>query len=150
MIFLAVLLLGISWLMIQYEGLDVSLWQYVEVKFTSTDGLIMLAALVLLAAFYPLFGYMRKVVRNCDLEGDKLRIYNAMQVYGYHYVGERGGAHIYHAAGILQRIMLRFEDEIEVRQVGSDIEIYGIRSRVARIAFQLEGYLNNRRYEDNK
>lgn len=150
MVFLTLLLLGISWLMVIFEGYDMSVWQYVEVKFTNRDGIIMLVALVVLAALYPLFGYMRKRVPNCNLEADKLRIHNAMQVYGYRYVGDKDGAQVYRAAGIFQRIVLRFDDRIEVRQVGDGIEVYGIRSRVARIVFQLEGYLNNRRYEDKE
>lgn len=149
LIFLALLLLGISYLMIIYEGHDTTLWEYVEWKFTDKDGIIMLTALVVLAALYPLFGYMRKRVANCSLAEDKLRINNAMQTYGYRYVGDKDGAQIYRAAGILQRLTLRFDDKIELRQVGNDVEFYGIRSRVARIVFQLEAYLNNKRYESN-
>ena len=72
-----------------------------------------------------------------------------MQTYGYRYVGDKDGAQIYRAAGILQRLTLRFDDKIELRQVGNGVEFYGIRSRVARIVFQLEAYLNNKRYESN-
>lgn len=150
LIFLALLLLGISWLMIVYEGHDISVWEYVVWKFSNRDGIVMLVALVVLAALYPRFGYMRKCVPNCSLEDDKLRIHNAMQVYGYRYVGEVDGVVVYRAAGIMQRLVLRFDDRIELRQVGGSVEFYGVRSRVARIIFQLEAYLNNRRYEQNE
>jgi hypothetical protein len=136
--------------MIVYEGHDISLWEYMEWKFSNRDGMIMLGALVVLAAFYPLFGYMRKRVTNCNLKDDNIRIQNAMHTYGFRYVGEKDGAQIYRAAGILQRLILRFDDKIELRQMSDGVEFYGIRSRVARIAFQLEAYLNNKRYESNE
>ena len=150
LIFLALLLVGLSYLMIVYEGHDISLWEYMEWKFSNRDGMIMLGALVVLAAFYPLFGYMRKRVTNCNLKDDNIRIQNAMHSYGFRYVGEKDGAQIYRAAGILQRLILRFDDKIELRQMSDGVEFYGIRSRVARIAFQLEAYLNNKRYESNE
>lgn len=150
LIYLGVLLFALVWLMTLLDSnIKMSAWDYAVYKFGTTDGYIMLGALVALAALYPLFGYMRKVVDNCDVEADKVRINNAMQVYGFRYVGCKDGVHIYRAAGILRRLMLRFEDTIELRQAGSSVEFYGLRSQVARVVFQLQGYLNNRRYENN-
>ena len=42
-----------------------------------------------------------------------------------------------------------FEDRIEVRIVDGDIEMQGLRRSVARIAYQLQTYLHNSRFEDN-
>jgi hypothetical protein len=70
-----------------------------------------------------------------------------MLVYGYKYVGECDGAQIYRSMGILRRLTLRFEDKIELRQVGDAVEFYGLRSQVARVTYQLQGYLNSKRYE---
>lgn len=151
LIYLGVLLSAFLWLLTTIDpNIKMSAWDYAVYKFGTTDGYLMLGALVLLAALYPLFGYMRKVVDKCDVEVDKLRINNAMNLYGFHYVGCKDGVHIYRATGILRRLMLRFDDRIELRQVGSSVEFYGMRSQVARVVFQLQGYLNNRRYDSNE
>lgn len=150
LVYLAVLLFAFVWLITMLDSnIKMTAWDYALYKFGTTDGYIMLAALVVLVALYPLFGYMRKVVNDCDVEADKVRIHNAMQVYGFRYVGCKDGVHTYRASGILRRLMLRFEDKIELRQVGSNVEFYGLRSQVARVVFQLQGYLNNRRYDNN-
>lgn len=151
LIYLIVLLSALVWLMTSLDSnIKMTAWEYAMFKFNTTDGYIMLAALVLLAACYPLFGYTCKRVDDCNVEDDKLRINNAMQLYGFHYVGCKDGVHIYRATGILRRLMLRFEDKIELKQVGGSVEFYGLRSQVARVVFQLQGYLNNRRYDNNE
>lgn len=148
-LYLVVLLVALVWLMILLDdNIQVGVWDYIVYKFSTPAGIIMLVALVVLAALYPLFGYMRKSVPSCNLEEDKVRIHNAMMVYGFKYVGERDGVQIYRSMGILRRITLRFEDKIELRQEGDAVELYGLRSQVARVAFQLQGYLNSKRYEN--
>lgn len=147
-IYLVVLLVGLVWIMtLLDDNIAMGLWEYIGYKFSSEGGAVMIVALVALSALYPLFGYMRKSVAQCSLEEDKLRIHNAMLVYGYKYVGECDGAQIYRSMGILRRLTLRFEDKIELRQVGDAVEFYGLRSQVARVTYQLQGYLNSKRYE---
>lgn len=149
-LYLAVLLVVLVWLMTLIDdNIKMGVWEYIVYKFGSEGGIIMLVGLVALAALYPLFGYMRKSVPSCNLEEDKVRIHNAMMVYGFKYVGERDGVQIYRSMGILRRLTLRFEDKIELRQVGDAVELYGLRSQVARVAYQLQGYLNSKRYESS-
>ncbi|MBR2429371.1 MAG: hypothetical protein IKB15_05270 [Alistipes sp.] len=148
-LFLLILLAGLVWLMTLVDtNITVDAWEYAKLKFGSKDGIMMLVALVVLAAAYPLFGYMRKRMDSCDMEADKVRINNAMSLYGFRYKGCKDGVHIYRSSSILRRLMLRFDDTIELRQVGDGVEFYGLRSQVARVTYQLQGYLNNRRYDN--
>lgn len=147
-VFLAVLLVVFVWIMtLMDKNINMGVWEYIGYKFSNDGGMLMLGALVALSASYPLFGYMRKSVERCNFEEDKVRIHNAMLVYGFKYVGECDGVHVYRAMGILRRVMLRFEDRIELRQVGDSVEFYGLRGQVARVTYQLQGYLNRKRYE---
>jgi hypothetical protein len=73
-----------------------------------------------------------------------------MMLYGFKYVGESDGVQVYRAMGILRRLMLRFEDRIELRQVGDSVEFYGLRGQVARVTYQLQGYINRKRYDSNE
>ena len=149
-VFLLVMLVVMVWIMTLLDkNITMSVWEYIGYKFRGEGGMIMLLALVVLSALYPLFGYMRKRVPSCNLKEDEVRIHNAMLVYGFKYVGERDGVQVYRTMGILRRVMLRFEDTIELRQVGDSVEFYGLRSQVARVTFQLQGYLNSKRYENN-
>ena len=150
-VFLLVLLVAFVWVMILLDdNITVGLWEYIGYKFRNDGGVVMMGALVVLSGFYPLFGYMRKSVAKCDLKEDDLRIRNAMMLYGFKYVGESDGVQVYRAMGILRRVMLRFEDRIELRQVGDSVEFYGLRGQVARVTYQLQGYINRKRYESNE
>ena len=110
----------------------------------------MMVCFVALAAVYPLFGFMRSRVEECDIVEDRVRIDNAMHVYGFKLVEEREGVLIYRAVGILQRLWFVFEDRVEVRKVDGGVELYGVRRAVARIAFQLKAYVANRRFESEE
>lgn len=150
LVFLLVMLVVFVWIMTLLDkNITMSVWEYIGYKFRGEGGMIMFLALVVLSALYPLFGYMSKRVSSCNLKEDEVRIHNAMLVYGFKYVGERDGVQVYRTMGILRRVMLRFEDTIELRQVGDSVEFYGLRSQVARVTFQLQGYLNSKRYENN-
>jgi hypothetical protein len=70
-----------------------------------------------------------------------------MRLYGFKLIEERGNIKIYGADTILRRLTLMFEDRIEVRSIEGGIEIKGLRRSVARVAYQLQTYLHNSRFE---
>ena len=83
-----------------------------------------------------------------SVAGDRVRIDNAMRLYGFEYVGTEGDTLIYRAKGVLKRATFLFEDRLEVRNVEDGIEIVGIRRAVARVVYQLQAYIDNSRYEE--
>lgn len=148
LLFLCVLYVGLAWLMAISEGVtNIDIVALIEAQLTSERGVWLVVAFVVLAALYPSIGFMTSRVDNCDLERDKLRINNAMQLYGLKFIKEEGNVQYYRAAGPLRRIMLMFEDHITVRQIDKGVEIKGLRRSVARVAYQLKAYINNSRFE---
>lgn len=127
------------------EGM--SLTELMEAHLAETRGKMFIVAMVLLAAFYPLFGFMKKRVEGCNYERDAARIDNAMRAYGFKLVEDRGDVKIYGADSLLRRLTLMFEDRIVLHITNEGIEMQGLRRSVARVAYQLEVYLHNSRFE---
>lgn len=127
------------------EGL--SLGELLQMRFAESRGKMLVVAIIVLAALYPRFGFMTSRIEECSYERDGARIDNAMRHYGFKLIEERGDIKIYGADTILRRLTLMFEDRIEVRSIEGGIEIKGLRRSVARVAYQLQTYLHNSRFE---
>ena len=151
LLLLCVLYVGLEWLMLEFapdqsiEGL--SLAELLQLRFAESRGKMLVVAIVVLSALYPRFGFMTSRIEECSYEHDGVRIDNAMRLYGFKLIEERGDIKIYGADTILRRLTLMFEDRIEVHSVNGGIEIKGLRRTVARIAYQLQTYLHNSRFE---
>ncbi len=147
---LCVLYVGLVWLtylsgMSEQPGMHP--WQQIEVQMVSTQGIWMVLAFVVLAALYPLFGFMRSRIDGFTSDEDDVRLVNAMRIFGFREVGEREGVRLFRAESLLRRILLMGEDTIEVRKVEGGIELAGLRRTVARVAYQLKAYKHNSRFE---
>lgn len=116
-------------------------------QLSSDRGVWLVVAFVALALFYPKFGYVRRVIEGADMDADRVRIDNAMQLYGFKFAEVRDGGLVYRAEGVVRRIILLFEDEIIVRRVEGGIEVEGKRRQAVRIIFQLSAYIDNKRFE---
>ena len=127
------------------EGL--SLGELLQMRFAESRGKMLVVAIIVLAALYPRFGFMTSRIEECSYERDGARIDNAMRLYGFKLIEERGDIKIYGADTILRRLTLMFEDRIELRSIEGGIEIKGLRRSVARVAYQLQTYLHNSRFE---
>ena len=148
-IFLCVLDVVLVWFMtLSHSAVEVDFLTLLREQLTSDSGPWLIVAFVGLAAFYPRFGFMRSRIEGCDIAADELRIMNAMQVYGFKLVERRGAELVYRKAGLLSRLMLMFEDEIVVRSIAGGVELVGLRRTVARVAYQLQCYMDSRRYEE--
>lgn len=123
-------------------------WLQIEVHLRSTVGKQMVVVFVVLAALYPLFGFMRKRIEGYSSERDGERLANAMSIYGYKLHESKDGVDIYRAESPAKRLSLMWEDRIEVRVEDGVLEMRGIRRMVARIGYQLETYIRNSRFED--
>lgn len=123
-------------------------WLQIEAHLRADIGKKMVVVFVILAALYPRFGFMRKRIEGYTPERDKGRLQNAMAVFGYKLAESHDGVDIYRAEGVVKRFTLLWEDRIEVRIEDGALEMKGIRRMVARIAYQLETYIRNSRFED--
>ncbi|MBO7265230.1 MAG: hypothetical protein J6U91_03255 [Alistipes sp.] len=126
-----------------------TIWQQLLTHLNTRNGLYMVIVFILLAAFYPKFGFMRSRIEECDIVEDRVRIDNAMRLFGFRVVEEGDTKLTYRAEGIVHRLSLMFEDHIEVNKVDGGVELRGLRRSVARVALQLQSYIKNRRYEQD-
>lgn len=123
-------------------------WLQIEAHLRADIGKKMVVVFVILAALYPRFGFMRKRIEGYTPERDKERLQNAMALFGYKLAESHDGVDVYRAEGVVKRLGLLWEDRIEVRVEDGALELKGIRRMVARIAYQLETYIRNSRFED--
>ena len=149
LVLLCVLYVALTYLMSFVEPSDATVWQQLLKHLNTRNGLFMVIAFLVLAALYPKFGFMRSQVEDCDIVKDRIRIDNAMRLFGFKVEQELEGRIIYRAEGIVHRLSLMFEDQIEVRPTETGVELVGLRRSVARVALQLKSYIHNRRYEQD-
>lgn len=108
--------------------------------FHSPRFLALLGALVVLAACYPRFGFVRRKVEG-DVETHRTQIVNAFGSAGFSLESEADGVMTFRAEGFLHRLGLLYEDRITVSQYGQWILLDGIRRGVARVAYRLDSYI---------
>ncbi len=113
--------------------------------FATEKGRLMLPALLLLALFYPRFGFVKREVAGCDPREHQDQILSAFEAYGFEKCGEEAGELIFRAKSFADRLKCLFEDEIRLRVKGDGVEIEGIRRVAVKVAWRLEGYLANLR-----
>ena len=145
LILFCVLYVAMTWLssISQYDGL-VDVETLLRAQLGSERGLWLVVCMGALALFYPRFGFVRRVVKGVDIENDRIRIDNAMRLYGFKFAEVRDGRMVYRAEGIIRRMTLLFEDEILVRQVEDGVEIEGLRRSAVRIIYQLSAYIERK------
>lgn len=114
--------------------------QTLYVMFHTPRGLMLPAVIVLLAAFYPLFGFVVRTVEG-DVEQDREQIVNAFRSAGFSLRSELDGELVFRADTPFRKLTLLWEDEIKVTQYGQWIRLEGIRRGVARAAYRLDSSL---------
>ncbi len=117
--------------------------------FMANNGALKIALLIVLAAIYPMFGYIKR-----DVEGDivkyKAQILVAMEGSGFSLQEEHDGEMIFKANTIFRRVAFLFEDEVKVSQRGEYIHIEGIRRGVAYATYRLDGMIANCKRMENE
>ena len=97
LLFLCVLYVGLVWLISLTDPSAGSVKVQLMAQLTSGNGVWMIVAFVALAAFYPLFGFMRSRIDGFEAERDTVRLDNAMQLYGFKLVEQHDGVRVYRA-----------------------------------------------------
>lgn len=145
LLLISVLYVALLWVssIYTYNGI-VDVVTLLKAQLGSERGVWLVATFIGLALLYPRFGYVRRIVEDVDIEGDRIRIDNAMKLYGFKFAGVREGRLVYRAEGIIRRITLLFEDEVLVREVEGGVEIEGLRRSAVRIIYQLRAYIEHK------
>lgn len=145
LLLISVLYVALLWVSSIYTyNSMVDVMTLLKAQLGSERGVWLVATFIGLALLYPRFGYVRRIVEDVDIEGDRIRIDNAMKLYGFKFAGVREGRLVYRAEGIIRRITLLFEDEVLVREVEGGVEIEGLRRSAVRIIYQLRAYIEHK------
>ena len=139
-----VLYVGIVWLsMATGHDMGVSVWEQIAATFQTTRGQLLGLAVVVLSAIYPRMGFITRRV-ECSMEEDSEQVMNAFALSGYKLISEEEGRKVFRAAGVIDKLIMLFEDEIVAEQYGQWVEIKGIRRGVARVYYRLATYMQNK------
>ena len=111
--------------------------------FEQWNGWGMIIVSILLAATYPFFGYTKRSFVG-DIVADREQLDTAARLVGLELVSTTDNELLYRAKG-LRRVTMLFEDDIIVRQNGTQIEVEGLRRVSVRMAFDAERYITNKR-----
>ncbi|MFR9523634.1 MAG: hypothetical protein SNH94_03585 [Rikenellaceae bacterium] len=111
-------------------------------RFMAQQGALKIGFFVVLAALYPLFGFVKREVKG-DIVENRGQIIVAMETSGFTLKRESEGALIFGANTFLRRIAFLFEDSIVVTQRGENIHIEGVRRGVVYVVYCLDGFIKN-------
>ena len=143
---LCVLCIALMGLMLMTGTSALSLDDTLYVMLHTDRYLMLFAAIVVLAAVYPKFGFVVRRVEG-DIEENREQILNAFRSAGFSLRGEEDGVMTFRADGPLRKLMLLGEDEIKVSQYGQWIQIDGIRRGVARVEYRLDSYIQMSKHD---
>ena len=141
-----VLYVGLLWVMHQLHQspLGLTFKQRWQLMFENDwRGVGMIVASIALALTYPFFGYAKRRISG-NIVTDREQLDHAADFTGLVLVSERENELIYRARG-LRRLVMLFEDEVKVRQVGDEVEIDGLRRISVRMAIDAKRYITNKR-----
>ena len=124
------------------EHLPITLAQRWQLMFATWRGWGMVVGTILLATTYPFFGFAKRSFKG-DIVADREQLDMAAEVAGLKLAAANDNELVYRADG-LRRVVRLFEDEVRVRQNGTQIEVEGLRSSAVRIAFDAERYITNK------
>ena len=124
------------------EHLPITFAQRWQLMFATWRGWGMVVGIILLAATYPIFGFTKRSF-EADIVADREQLDMAAEVAGLKLVAAKEKELVYRTEG-LRRVIKLYEDEVHIRQNGTQIEVEGLRSLSVRIAFDAERYITNK------
>ena len=139
---LCVLYVALMALMHYSEHAPITFAQRWELLFATWRGWGMVVATILLAATYPYFGFAKRTFEG-NIATDREEFTMAAEVSGLELVSATESELRYRAKG-LRRLVKLYEDEVVVRQNGTQVEVGGLRSLSVRLAFDAERFITNK------
>lgn len=143
-------LLALLYLLMCFTGTArVSGQAFVDELFGTPRGVMLIAALVVLAVFYPRFGYVSRRVEGMDIEADRDAVIAAMHSANYILTVEKEKSMSFRAGSGLRRLWLVFDDKVVIRASGSGVTVEGPRKEVVHAQFRMNTYVQYRKNEGN-
>ena len=143
LIALVILYVGLMAVMHYSQHSPITFAQRWQLMFEQWNGWGMIIVSILLAATYPFFGYTKRSFEG-DIVADREQLDTAARLVGLELASATDNELLYRAKG-LRRVTMLFEDDIIVRQNGTQIEVEGLRRVSVRMAFDAERYITNKR-----
>lgn len=123
---------------------------FIDELFGTPRGVMLLVALVVYAAFFPLLGYVSRRVEGMDIEADRDAVIAAMHSANYILTVEKQGESMSFRAGSgLRRLWLAFDDKVVVRAAENGVTIEGPRKEAVHAQFRMNTYVQYRKNEGN-
>ena len=139
---LCVLYVALMALMHYSEHAPITFAQRWQLLFATWRGWGMVVATILLAVTYPFFGFAKRHFEG-DIAADREEFTMAAEVSGLELVSATEEELRYRTRG-LRRLVKLYEDEVVVRQNGTQVEVDGLRSLSVRFAFDAERFITNK------
>ena len=117
------------------------------VMFHTPRGMMLPVVIVILAAFYPKFGFVSRQVEG-DIDENRQQILNAFGSEGFSLRSEEEGTLTFRADNWGKKLLMLGEDELKVSQYGQWIRIEGNRRGVARVQYRLDSYMQMIRHDE--
>ena len=142
---LGVLCVGLMAVMHYSAHQNITFVQRLQIMFEQEPlrGIGLLIAIIVLAATYPLIGYVKRSFEG-NIITDREQLNSAARLAGLVLVSEGENELVFRASG-MRRIMSIFEDKVVVRQKGEQIEVEGLRRLAVYLAFDAEKFITNKR-----
>lgn len=147
---LVILVLLIYALLFVTGSANVSAQYYFSYAFlTSGKGLMLIGAILLVAAVYPTFGVVRRIVA-ADITADRDKIINAFISNGYSLKSEQEGkCMVFRSGSVVRKLVMMFDDRITVTSEGpGSVVIDGLRKGVVQGQWRIESYMRNNRSDE--
>lgn len=123
--------------------LDVEEGQFWNTMFDTPKGWIVISAIVLISAIYPVLSFSTVSVRG-DFDNERKIMDHVLTQIGYKQVYEDNDRSEYRVASLWKKLFNQFDDRITVSRNGSYITVSGLKKEVMRIESLFTQYrLNN-------
>lgn len=106
----------------------------------STRGIMLCVAVLILAGFYPKFGFVTRRVQ-ADMDADRDKILKVFDMGDYGVVTDEENRMTLRARGMLKRVTSVGEDPVTVTRDGDAILISGLRKEVVKAEYRLRSML---------
>lgn len=110
--------------------------------FASTQGLLLIGAVILLSLLYPFFGFdKRTLVFSVDEQYDN--VIKVMELCGYKLEKEEDGRMIFKSTNQVKRLISLYEDRVEIDKTGEfGAVISGPRKEVVKMVYRFSTFIN--------
>lgn len=112
----------------------------VKMLFMSTNGIILIVVLLLLAAIYPKLAFGTVTV-HADIEQDRNAVIEAMRSYGYSPATQEKDVMVFRADKLSKKLLSQFDDAITIKGEGRSISVEGLKKDILRVESRINAHV---------